>query len=66
MGKDPLGDVAIPIKCPKCGKELLEKIARLKGDPKITCSGCGVVISVDGKQLREATKPFDDLNKLFE
>jgi len=65
MGKDLLGDIEIPIKCPKCGKELKEKIARLKNNPRLRCPGCGTTIAVDGNELRKATKPFDDLGKLF-
>lgn len=41
--------IAIP--CPQCGKQLKEKIGRLKRDKHITCPACGR-IAVDTDQLR--------------
>ena len=50
---------SVEIPCPKCGKELKEKIGRLYRDHYITCPVCGPV-TVDTDQLRRLE---DAINK---
>lgn len=46
-----LDSVTVDIPCPQCGKQLKEKIGRLKRDKHITCATCGRM-AVDTSQLR--------------
>ena len=50
-------DIAIP--CPKCGKQLKEKLGRLKREKHIPCPVCGR-IAVD---LESVVKAENALNK---
>ena len=65
-----LDSTIVTISCPKCGKQLKEKIGRLKRDNHIVCPVCGrMAVSTDqirkfesasGKQL---TDQLAKLNK---
>jgi DNA-directed RNA polymerase subunit RPC12/RpoP len=66
MAKGYLDDLSLTWDCSKCGQKITEKIARLKGNPEVRCPACHSVIRVDAKKFREATKPLDDLKKLFD
>jgi len=55
-----------PFPCPSCGKEVKEKIGRLKRNPKVTCRSCRTSISVDANKLRRAIDSAQkSLNKLW-
>lgn len=43
-------DITIP--CPQCGKQLKEKLGRLKRDKHITCQKCGMM-AVDTNEIRK-------------
>lgn len=45
--------------CPKCGKQLKEKVGRMKRNKHVSCAVCGQ-IAVDAEQLRRIE---DGLNK---
>ena len=44
-------DLNIPLACPACGKETVEKLGRLQADPVVTCKGCGVSYAVEGDEF---------------
>jgi len=54
-----LDNTEITIHCPKCKREIRERIGRLKNNPGIPCPGCGVFIAVDGSQLASAQKAME-------
>lgn len=47
-----LDNVEVKIACPKCGKQLKEKIGRLKREKHVKCVVCGRV-AVNTDQLRK-------------
>lgn len=47
-----LDNVEVKLPCPQCGKQLKEKIGRLKREKHIKCVICGRV-AVDTDQLRK-------------
>lgn len=49
----------ITTSCPKCGKQLKEKLGRLKREKRIACPKCGRV-AVDTDQIRRVE---DAINK---
>lgn len=55
-------DIDIPIKCPRCGKQTKQRLARLKDGAEFTCS-CGATFKVDGDGFASAQKGLDDLIK---
>jgi transcription elongation factor Elf1 len=58
-----LDDELFPFPCPSCGKEIKEKIGRLKRNPKIICRGCHTSISIDANKLR---RTIDSIQKSFD
>ena len=59
-----LGDVALPVYCPRCSKRAFEKIARLEQDPIVVCSGCET--SIDASPiLSDAMRYFAVLRGSF-
>ena len=61
--KFDIDDELFPFSCPNCGKEIKEKIGRLKRNPKITCRGCRTSISIDANKLR---RTIDSIQKSFD
>ena len=61
---DLLDEVAIPIPCPRCGKEAMKKIGWLKANVDIICEACNTVLRHDREQLcREAQAIHEKLFK---
>ncbi|MDW3683920.1 hypothetical protein RA280_19660 [Cupriavidus sp. CV2] len=64
-----LDNQSVDISCPSCGKEIPEKIGRLKQNPKLTCRSCGATVTVDADQFRSVEqsvkKALDNLGKGF-
>ncbi len=62
-----LGPQEMGIRCPKCGNQLHETIARLKENPKLVCSCCGA--TSEFSELKGTTdkmnKAIDDFRKNF-
>lgn len=54
-----LDNVTVDIACPQCGKQLKEKIGRLKRDKHIACPSCGR-IAVNTDQLRRVERSIDE------
>lgn len=50
--KTTLDSQVIEIPCPHCGHKLKESIGKLKTNPKLTCSKCRGVVSIDANQMR--------------
>lgn len=48
-----LDSATIDVACPSCREKARARIGRLRRDPTLTCSGCGVNIPVDGQALRD-------------
>jgi predicted RNA-binding Zn-ribbon protein involved in translation (DUF1610 family) len=46
----------IGFQCPKCGNDLKQTIERLKAQERMTCSGCGIGISIDTDRLAKAAE----------
>ena len=53
-----LGPQQMGIRCPKCGNQLHETIARLKENPKLVCSRCGAT-----SEFSELKGTIDKMNK---
>lgn len=51
-----LDGVCIDIPCPGCGHKFEESIARLKGDPQLSCPACGISFCVQADALRKGLK----------
>ncbi|WP_150428852.1 hypothetical protein [Dechloromonas sp. CZR5] len=49
----------ITIPCPQCGKQLKEKIGRLKREKKIACSVCGPM-TVNADQLSAIERSINE------
>jgi uncharacterized Zn finger protein len=49
----------VDVPCPHCGHKTAEKIARLKGNPQLTCRACGTVYKVDARHLVEGLRKVD-------
>jgi hypothetical protein len=64
--KNTIDDVELIIRCGKCGKELREKIGRLRRNPEVLCK-CGTAFRIDSQQLHKAAGPLEDdaQGKLF-
>lgn len=63
--KNMLNDQSIELACPHCGHKRSETIGKLKTNPKLTCTRCKGVISIDANQMRaEITKVEQALAKL--
>ncbi len=41
----------LPLPCPQCNHKQREQVARLRINPDVTCSGCGITFSVSEAQL---------------
>lgn len=63
----------IELTCPKCAHKFKQRLGRLKNDPDIPCPGCGALIHIDAKGLRDGLKSADksvadfkrDIGKMF-
>ncbi len=53
--KNIFDDQTLDIPCPHCGQKSTERVARLKENPTLTCTGCGNHIKIDADELRNAT-----------
>lgn len=57
----------IKFSCPRCGKQLTEKLGRLKNNPTISCPGCNQKIAIDATEARagldKASKALGNLGK---
>lgn len=59
----------IPIKCPKCGHQFEQAMARLKpGKQDVTCPGCGCVIALNmrGASPQKIVGAADELDRSIE
>lgn len=43
---------ALPIPCPKCGKQTAESLAWLVANNEFPCSGCGFLIDLKSEKIR--------------
>ena len=50
--KNMLDDQSIELACPHCGHKLSQTIGKLETNPKLTCTKCRGVISIDANQMR--------------
>ncbi|MEN9375983.1 MAG: hypothetical protein RL710_1140 [Pseudomonadota bacterium] len=57
--KNLLDDQTIELACPNCSRKFKERIGKLKTNPKLTCTGCSTVISIDANQLRSEIAKVD-------
>jgi DNA-directed RNA polymerase subunit RPC12/RpoP len=57
-------EIKIPLKCPECGHEFQEALARLKNDPVIACPSCGKGFRVkSGGTAQDAAEKVDELDR---
>ena len=65
--KSTFDNQEVSIACPKCNHETKQKVARLRGNPKIHCPACSAEIAVDARQLDKQLGALDrqiaDLSK---
>lgn len=53
--------------CPGCGKNLEEKLSRLKKHPELTCPACGATLVFEVDQLcRDLEKAEKDFSRTIE
>lgn len=57
--KSFLDAAEIEIECPNCQRKLKQKIGRLRGHTKVTCTGCSTAIAVDGSKLDQQVRAVD-------
>jgi len=49
----------IELTCPKCAHKFKQQLGGLKNDPDIPCPGCGELIHINAKGLRDGIKSAD-------
>jgi transposase-like protein len=60
-------EMTAPIKCPKCGHETEQSIARLKNDPEIICPSCGQKFKIEsGGTTGKVADKLDEIDRLID
>jgi putative FmdB family regulatory protein len=60
-------EFTVPLKCPECGHEFEETLARLKDDPTIQCPACGKDFKVStGGTAAEVVDDIDRLDRAWD
>jgi hypothetical protein len=60
-------EMTVPIKCPKCGHETEQSLARLKDDPILICPSCGDTFKIESSgTMGKVADELDEIDRLID